>query len=121
MKGTVTINGASYNHSLFWNTSPDIKLKKEYRLGGLCDRLSYTAGVDDRSPTDAKIGFTVEGDNRQLDSFEAVVGQSRSQTLNLSGVRTLRLTATGLGWPAERGYWIAAWGDARVRCTDQPS
>jgi hypothetical protein len=117
--GSLRINGASYNKSLYWHdgsAGPGDTEYAEFDLRRGCKTFDAHAGLDDDSTSDAQSEMTMSSLGTALWDNTFGVGQAQHVNMNVSTLLRIRLEYTvsaGDGWNTQA---YPAFGDARVLC-----
>jgi len=109
---TLTLNGLSYAKGLGAYAPSAI----EFRPDPGCSNFTADIGVDDEVGNRGSVIFQVWGDGHKLYQSGEMVGTNatRNVTVNIQGVRSLRLTLVAVDATT---YDSADWANARLTCT----
>ncbi len=108
--GPVTINGATYAHSVSHGTGYGEADSTQYDLGRHYRTFTATVGLTDDSDYHLSVLFEVYVDEKRRFSAALSLGQAKTFTISVQGGLRLRLAMTSLKGEGGR----AAWGDARI-------
>ena len=107
---TLRLNGVTYAKGLGTHAESDIR----FALAGACSLLTAQIGIDDEITVDGSVIFQVYADGSATPLYDSGVMTSatatKSLSVNLTGVNTLRLVVTG--GPDGNGSDHADWADA---------
>ena len=109
---TLTLNGLTYAKGLGAYAPSAI----EFRPDPGCSNFTADIGVDDEVGNRGSVIFQVWGDGHKLYQSGEMVGTNatRNVTVNIQGVRSLRLTLVAVDATT---YDSADWANARLTCT----
>lgn len=110
--GPLTIGGTTFGTGLGVHAPSSVSVY----LGGRCDRLTASVGVDDEVADRGSVSFRVTGDDRVLASTPVLRGTDGPHALDVpvGGVRILTLEVTDGGDGMNHDH--ADWGGARLSC-----
>lgn len=113
--GPQSISGTVFEDSVSVSLTADTAAYVDYDLDYRCRLLRTTLGPADESADGFTARFTAQVDDaRPIDVVQAK-GSSWSETAEISGGASLRLSSF-----AAAGAGVAAWGDAEVLCLGRP-
>lgn len=113
--GAQPIGGTVYEDSESVALAPRTAAYVDYDLGYQCRLLRTTFGPTDDSADGFSARFTAKVDDARPIDMVLAKGATWSETAEISGGQTLRLTSF-----AVTGEGTAAWGDAEVLCVGRP-
>lgn len=113
--GPQSIGGTVYEDSESVALTSRTAAFVEYDLGYACRLLRTTFGPSDDSADGFTARFTAKVDDARPIDMVLAKGSTWSETAEISGGQTLRLTSF-----AASGDGTAAWGDAEVLCLGRP-
>lgn len=110
---TITLNGTKYSKGLGVHANSTLT----YALGGICQSMTASIGIDDEVASNGTVIFQVFADGTKLYDSGKMTGKSTTKTLkvDLTGRKELKLVVTNAG--DNNNYDHADWANPVLNCT----